>query len=681
MENYITELNRLAVFSDETEYYRFPSNPKKGERVTVKIRVAENDTDSVCIVAGSNIFKMEKFESINGFDFYFCDLEYYEDVLKYYFEIKRGERTYYYSKVGVSEEILHYADFMIIYGFDIPEWINGAVMYQIYVDRFCDGDKNNNVITNEYMYLGKPVVFKKDWNEVPSSDDVRNFYGGDLQGVIDKLPYLSQLGIEAVYFNPLFVSPSNHKYDTQDYSHIDPHIGKIVQDNGRILEKGEHSNENAERYIVRTTNRANLEESDKLFALLVQKAHEHGIKIILDGVFNHCGAFNKWLDREHIYTKSGTESTGAFHSKESKYKNYFIWHDEDGWPENESYECWWGLNNHPKLNYEDSHELMKNIMDTAAKWLKKPYYADGWRIDVGADLGKTEGFNRYFWRKFRKRVKDTNPNAVILAEHYGDASSWLTGNQWDTVMNYDAFMEPVSYFFTGMEKHSDYFNRDLYNNGVAFANAMVQAMARLPHQSLVSAMNQLSNHDHSRFLTRTNMSEGRIATNGSISASEGINKNIFREAVLFQMTWPGAPTVYYGDEAGLIGWTDPDNRRTYPWGKEDKDLIEFHKAVIKLRKDNSVLKNGSVMFLNEGTGLISYGRFDGHNIMIAAFNNNEYDMTVSIPVWRCGAENGKKFKVVFNSNGDESENMYITDNGKTEVFIKSRNGVLLSYGD
>ena len=176
------------------------------------------------------------------------------------------------------------------------------------------------------------------------------------------------------------------------------------------------------------------------------------------------------------------------------------------------------------------------------------------------------------------------------------------------------------------------------------------------------------------------MSEGRIATNGSISASEGINKNIFREAVLFQMTWPGAPTVYYGDEAGLTGWTDPDNRRTYPWGKEDKDLIEFHKAVIKLRKDNSVLKNGSVMFLNEGTGLISYGRFDSHNIMIAAFNNNEYDMTVSIPVWRCGAENGKKFNVIFNSNGDESENMYLTDNGKIDVFIKSRNGVLLSYG-
>lgn len=137
---------------------------------------------------------------------------------------------------------------------------------------------------------------------------------------------------------------------------------------------------------------------------------------------------------------------------------------------------------------------------------------------------------------------------------------------------YDAFMEPVSYFFTGMEKHSDYFNRDLYNNGVAFANAMVQAMARLPHQSLVSAMNQLSNHDHSRFLTRTNMSEGRIATNGSISASEGINKNIFREAVLFQMTWPGAPTVYYGDEAGLTGWTDPITVELILGAKKTKTL-------------------------------------------------------------------------------------------------------------
>lgn len=677
IDDFAKGLNRLAVFSDESEFYRYPSNPKKGERVTVKIRTAENDADDICLITDKDIIKMEKCQSSNGFDYFFCDLNYSEDSVKYYFEITRGIKTYYYSKVGVSEEILRYADFWIIYDFDIPEWIKGAVMYQVYVDRFCDGDISNNVKTNEYIYLEKPVVFKSNWNEFPASEDIRNFYGGDLQGVIDKLPYLKSLGIEAIYFNPIFVSPSNHKYDIQDYSHIDPHIGKIVHDGGRILERGEHSNKDADCYIKRTTDPENLKASDELFAQLVKKAHEYGIKVILDGVFNHCGAFNKWLDREGIYSKN---NIGAYHSENSPYKDYFIW-EENTWPDNENYTCWWGLKNHPKLNYENSHELMKSIMNTAAKWLKEPYCADGWRIDVGADLGRTESFNHYFWGKFRKRVKETNPDAVILAEHYGDASPWLNGHEWDTIMNYDAFMEPVSYFFTGMEKHSDYFNAELYNNGGAFANTMVQNMAKLPYQALTASMNQLSNHDHSRFLTRTNMTEGRVATNGSIDAGEGINKEVFKEAVLFQMTWPGAPTVYYGDEAGVVGWTDPDNRRTYPWGNEDKELIDFHRDTIAIRKNYNVLKNGSVMFLNEGTGIISYGRFSKNCIMIAAFNNNDFETEIVIPVWRCGAVNGCSFSKIFSTKDIHENENYTAENGNIKITVKDKCGVLLYYGN
>ena len=242
-------------------------------------------------------------------------------------------------------------------------------------------------------------------------------------------------------------------------------------------------------------------------------------------------------------------------------------------------------------------------------------------------------------------------------------------------------MEPVSYFFTGMEKHSDYFNRDLHNNGEAFAAAMVQNMAKLPYQSLVSSMNQLSNHDHSRFLTRTNMTEGRIATNGSISASEGVIKDVFREAVLFQMTWPGAPTIYYGDEAGLTGWTDPDNRRTYPWGYEDLELIEFHRRAVGLRKKYRVLKTGSVIFLNMGIGIITFARFNDTNVMVTAFNNNESEEEISIPVWRCAVLNGSVFKTVFDSTDVENNEFYVAENGSIDIRLKKRCGVVLYYGN
>ena len=667
------ELNTLAVFSDETEYYRFPVEPDEKDSVTIKIRTEKNDCDRIFIVSDNDRLEMSKAFEEGIFDFYEALIPPSKENLKYYFEIQKGNDIYYYSRLGVSREILRYADFNIIRNFKTPAWSKNTIMYQIYVDRFFNGDKTNDVRSFEYSYLGLKVNRIKDWDRFPSAEDIRNFYGGDLQGVIEKLPYLKDLGIDTIYFNPIFVSPSNHKYDIQDYDHIDPHIGKIVNDGGRKLTRSETDNENASMYKIRTTDEKNLAASDALFAELVEKAHSMGIKIILDGVYNHCGAFNKWLDREKIYEKDG-KSNGAFWSKESPYRDYFIWKD-DG-----SYDGWWGFSNHPKLNYENSPKLMEEIMKSAEKWVLPPYNADGWRVDVAADLGQSEEFNHKFWQEFRKNIKKANPNAIILAEHYGDAAAWLDGTQWDTIMNYDAFMDPVSYFFTGMEKHSDSFRGDLYNNGSAFANAMVQKMARMPRQSLFTSMNELSNHDHSRFLTRTNMTCARVNTKGSESAYDNINIDIMKEAVLMQFTWVGSPTVYYGDEAGVVGWTDPDNRRTYPWGHENKDLINFHKEVISLRKKYKQFSEGSTMFLNEDTGIISYGRFDEKCKVIVIFNNNEDEREIEIPVWRTGSEEGNVFKKIFTAKecGNVEEKYYKVNNGKILLNIEGRNGVVIA---
>lgn len=172
------------------------------------------------------------------------------------------------------------------------------------------------------------------------------------------------------------------------------------------------------------------------------------MRVILDGVFNHCGSFNKWIDRERIYEQQPEYPKGAYVSGESPYRKFFRFHDErkEAWPYNKSYDGWWGHDTLPKLSYEDSPELEQYIMDIGKKWVSPPYNADGWRLDVAADLGCSNEYNHMFWKRFRKEVKEANPEALILAEHYGDPGEWLQGDEWDSVMNYDAFMEPLTWF-------------------------------------------------------------------------------------------------------------------------------------------------------------------------------------------------------------------------------------------
>ena len=451
-----------------------------------------------------------------------------------------------------------------------------------------------------------------------------------------KLDYLKELGVEAIYFNPLFVSPSNHKYDSQDYDYIDPHYGKIVSDGGECLQHGDRDNRKATKYQKRVTSPENLEASNQLFIQLVEEAHARGIRVILDGVFNHCGSFHKWMDREEIYCQNSAYEKGAYIDKNSSYRDYFRFQDQNAWPYNTTYEGWWGHDTLPKLNYDDSKELYQYILEIGKKWVSAPYNADGWRLDVAADLGHSEEFNHKFWKDFRQAVKSANPDAIILAEHYGDATGWLQGDQWDTIMNYSAFMEPVTWFLTGMEKHSDSFDPAQIGNAANFEGAMNHYMTNFLTPSLQCAMNQLSNHDHSRFLTRTNHRVGRAEQLGTQAAELGISKPVFREAVVMLMTWPGAPTLYYGDEAGVCGFTDPDNRRTYPWDNPDEELIRFHKEIIAIHKEHRALRTGSLKMLGAEYQYLAYGRFDREEQFIVLINNDDRARRVKQSVWAAG---------------------------------------------
>ena len=632
------QINRDALFSAETQDYRMPAEPDIHDKVVVRMRTAKDDVDHVYYIEGKKETEMKKTVSDTLFDYYEHTMTAGEEQILYHFKIVKGTEVCQYNRLGVSDQDTDQFDFKITPGFHTPDWAKGAVMYQIFVDRFCNGDPTNDVQSCEYVYIGKPVYQVKDWSRNPSTMDVGCFYGGDLQGVWDKLDYIKSLGVEVIYLNPVFVSPSNHKYDCQDYEHIDPHFGKIVKDGGSMVDQNAADNTKAERYVVRSADRENLEASDAFFAEFVKEVHNRGMKVILDGVFNHCGSFNKWLDAEQIYERSGDYEPGAYISKDSPYHSFFHFHDnsDKAWPYNRTYDGWWGHDTLPKLNYEESEELCRTILDVGRKWVSPPYNVDGWRLDVAADLGHSNDFNHHFWKEFRRTVKEANPDAVILAEHYGNPESWLRGDEWDTVMNYDAFMEPVTWFLTGMEKHSDEFNQGLLGNSESFIGAMTYHMPAFYAPSLYTAMNELDNHDHSRFLTRTNHRVGRVANVGPYAAAENTNKAVLREAVVIQMTWPGAPTLYYGDEAGQVGFTDPDNRRTYPWGQEDQELIRFYKEMIAVHRRFPVLAMGSLKFLHHDYNVLSYGRFNQEEQVIVVINNRNERVHVEIPVWLTG---------------------------------------------
>ena len=668
-----------SVFSDETEMFRQPAEPGLGDSVTVQIRVGKGSDVRIWMLVDFPAVPMPM--ALRGsdafFDWYEVCIPHLAASLFYIFRIEYEGKTIVYNRMGAwCTDAMPAPDpsssFRIYPGFHVPDWARGAVQYQILPDRFCNGNPDTDVRNREYYYSGGYIHHSLSWKALPGVEDYRCMYGGDLRGVLDKLDYLQSLGVEVLYFNPIFVSPSGHGYDTQDYDYIDPHLTVIPKDEGRVLEEGVRDNSQASLYRCRTTDPVNLQASNEWFAAFCREVHRRGMRIILDGVFNHCGSFHYWMDREGLYP----DRKGAWQCASSPYRSYFTFQP------NGHYDSWWNVETLPKLNYEQSNELCQEIFRIAEKWVSPPYSVDGWRLDVAADLGKTRIFNHLFWKEFRRRVKAANPDALIIAEHYGNPEEWLNGEEWDSVMNYDAFMEPVTFFLTGLEKHSDYRRDDLHQNGEAFFRMIFEGMARMPKPSVDCAMDELSNHDHSRFMTRTNGKTGRLADMGSAAAGEGIRPEVFREAAVIQMTWPGAPTIYYGDEAGLVGWTDPDNRRTYPWGHEDKQLLRMFRELARIREKLPVLRRGSVKALCAGHGFIAYARFDRKQKVVVALNNLDEERTLQLPLASLGVGDGTDMLRLFMTSRAGADSSRVcagtVENGMLVLPMQPRSSVILT---
>jgi alpha-glucosidase len=550
--------------------------------------------------------------------------------IKYYrFQINDGSSTAWYNANGPSSTESSSGDFYIIPNFKTPNLLKNGVMYQIFPDRFYNGDPSNDVQTGSYTYNGIPTE-KKPWgNSVFADSGYDNslvFFGGDLAGIDQKLGYIKNtLGANILYLNPIFKAPTNHKYDTQDYMTVDPAFGN--NSTLQTLANDIHSSTNGPKGYL-----------------------------ILDGVFNHTGDSHQWFDKYNNFS-----SIGAYESQSSQWYNYYTFYT---WPN--SYATFLGFSSLPKLNYGNSGSAVRGVIynnsnSVAKTYLNSPYSIDGWRLDAAqyVDANGNNGSdstNYQIWSEFRNAVKGVNANAAIIGEYWGNANPWTAqGNQWDAATNFDGFTQPVSEWITG----KDYQNNSAAISTTQFDNWLRGARANYPTNVQQSMMNFLSNHDITRFGTR---------------AGGDIWKTYL--GLFFQMTYVGTPTIYYGDEYGMQGGADPDNRRTFDWSQAttSNSAIALTQKLIAIRNQFPALQTGSfkTLITDDTNKIYSYGRFDTTNRIDVVLNNDSVSHTVTVPVWQLSMINGSTVT-------DKITNRtYTVQNGTVTVTVDGHYGAILA---
>ncbi|WP_282066145.1 maltodextrin glucosidase [Vibrio rotiferianus] len=498
------------------------------------------------------------------------------DVTHYVFKLIKGNHQLWLDGRGVHKRMppkeFH---FKLNTQSQPPRWVQEQVFYQIFPDRF-KASQDEQSIRNAYAQYD-PEILVKPWGEAVGSHQntgAREFFGGDLKGVEQKLDYLDELGVTALYFNPIFTAPSNHKYDTTDYFTIDPMFG-----------------------------------SNELFADLCERIHGKQMKVVLDAVFNHTSVEHPWFDIKQ-------EGLGAYGNPNSDFRDYYFFEGETN-----NYIGWKGIASLPVLNFENEQvrDYIYQSEEAVIKyWLKPPYSVDGWRFDVIHMLGEGDGAknNAHYVEAFRQATKSTNPNAYVLGEHFFEATQWLQGGEEDGAMNYYGFAHPVRAFVAKKDIAYD----PIMIGGLDFKEWLDEARAKIPWHNQLSQLNQLDSHDTARFL----------------SLIKGDNKRM-ELALIMLMTYVGVPCVYYGSEVGLEGGLDPDNRRCFPWGEVAKSKwLPIYKRWIAIRRNYPCLQSGSFQWLYASDDVLVFARQLGSEAVIVALNFSEDVQLIDIPLWKLG---------------------------------------------
>ena len=600
MENEASELKKQGVVEVEPQIisrsgarnFRFPSGAVPDDSsVTFEIQVPRSmglkEVSIVLIEDKTNTYEYTKM-NWKGIeedrDVYEKEMECTEQGLFwYYFELKSLGGASFVGK-GPVGALLSDAEppswQLSVYDkhFKTPDWIKGGLFYHIFVDRFA---RDGNIATKENSIL------RDDWGGLPNyapdaNGEVLNndFFGGNLKGILSKLDYLQSLGVTCLYVSPIFEAYSNHKYDTGDYMKIDPMFG---------------------------------DEAD--FRSLCREAKKRGMKVMLDGVFNHTGSDSLYFNKKGSYG-----SLGAFQSEKSE---YYSWYKFLEYPH--KYESWWGIDTLPSVNEEDSSflEFITGTDGVARKWLKEG--ASGWRLDVVDELPDR------FLETFRNAVKDADEQALIIGEVWEDASNkvaygqrrtYFSGRQLDSVMNYP-FMYAIIRFVR-------------YRDAESLNDAIMTITENYPPCVIHCLMNMLGTHDTRRVLTALGgleMQDASKEVKSQISMGNEEREQAIRllkMASLIQMTVPGVPCIYYGDEAGMEGYEDPLNRRCYPWGDEDRELIEWYRKIGNIRKDLSLLAEGTYTPLHAANGVFIFSRTDGEEKAVVGINRSEEPFCIEI---------------------------------------------------
>lgn len=484
--------------------------------------------------------------------------------------------------------------------FTTPDWLKGGIIYQIFPDRFYNsGAKKENV--PEDRILRTDWGNEPEWRPTPEGKVLNNdFFGGDLKGIGEKLPYLKDLGATCIYLNPIFESHSNHRYDTADYGKIDPLLG-----------------------------------TEEDFKKLCKDAKKQGIHIILDGVFSHTGDDSVYFNRKGRYN-----TLGAYNSPESP---YYKWYKFTNYPD--KYQSWWGFVTLPEV-IEEGEEYRNFINGKGGiieKWLKAG--ADGFRLDVADELPDI------FIDELRARLKETKPDALLMGEVWEDATTkhsygsrrrYLLGSQFDSVMNYPFANAILDFCRSGKAE--------------SFMSTVMQIVENYPKQCLDVMMNHIGTHDTERAITKIagescEYRDRQWQSCHSLGDKYEKGIGLLKCAVALQYTLPGVPSVYYGDEAGLEGYKDPFNRGCYPWGNENRELIDFYKTMGKIRKENSVFQKGYFSPVSSMLGCVAYRRHDENGNVMVIVNRNEhsisyrlpYDFENSFALYGANPENGEVF--------------------------------------
>lgn len=542
-------------------------------------------------------------KSENGFSVYTADYVFDVAGIYYYrFEMRNRDGVWYYGRGENGESVC---------GENLPEWqltvykstyktpdfAKGNIIYHIFVDRFnrADGVKTKRKYRLHESFSESPEVVSADGKYY--ADD---FFGGNFNGIREKLDYLEELGVGIIYLSPIFKAYSNHRYDTGDYLKVDELLGT---------------------------------EDD--FKRLLDAAHEKGMKIILDGVFNHSGADSLYFNKFGTY-----DSLGAYQSKSSP---YYDWYYFKKFPD--EYACWWGCDNVPDLNKsnKDYRALVFGKNGVVEKWQKLG--ADGWRLDVVDELPID------FVNLLIKKIKSVNKDALVIGEVWEDASTkvsygelrpYLLGDQLDGTMNYPFMNAIIAYVRDGDEKF--------------FKDTVQSILENYPKETVYCLMNSLGTHDTVRIINALSdvrahgwSKTHKLGYKLPDSEYEKAKKKLYLASVL-QFTLPGIPSIFYGDEAGLQGFDDPINRRPYPWGSEDKEILEHYRKLGRIRRENRAVFSGGFNMRDEN-GLVAYERAGGDDEILIAVNAGTDDKTLFINKKYTSLYNNKEYKDVVDVPG------------------------------